>query len=53
MDQPPLTWKVSAIVLWASAMVGWVVAMITLDAYDRLKARRPLPATVDTPFPRS
>lgn len=52
-NEPPISWKVCAIVLWASAMVGWVVAGLSLDAYDRLKTRRPRPATASTPVPRS
>lgn len=38
MDEPHLTWKIAAVVLWASAVSGWMVAAGTLRALDRLRS---------------
>ncbi len=51
-DEPHLTWKLAAIVLWASAVSGWLVAAGTLHALDRLR-RTPQRATEASPVPFS
>ncbi len=52
MDEPHLTWKLAAVVLWASALCGWLVAAAALRALGL--AQKPQPEKSPIPFsPRS
>lgn len=51
MDEPHLTWKVAAVIAWASALSGWLVAAAALRALGLVK--QPQQATEKSPVPFS